>query len=434
MSRVLILGAGVSGTAAARLARRIGDSPTVYDEDPGAGLELMTSGVAFVGGAWSADLLDGLDLVVTSPGIPERARPITDALEARLPVWSELEYAARRLSAPIVAVTGTNGKTTVTEVIAAMLAEAGQTTVAAGNIGTALSDVSDRDWDSVVVEASSFQLRFIESFHPTVAVVLNVADDHLDWHGSRPNYIAAKARITENQTPDDVIVFDQDDPAAASIAGASPSRALGVSGLSVLPDGIGRDGDMFRMGHRSVPVSDLSVHDRAYLVDLAAASAAAGCAGADPESIERVVRRFVPGKHRRTVIEHIDGVPYINDSKGTNPHASRAAVEAYPSVVLIAGGRNKGLDLAPLAQAPTLRHLVVIGESADELAAAATVPVTRAASLDEAVRAARGAAQSGDVVLLSPGCASFDMFENYEARGEAFAEIVRAIIRETEQP
>ncbi len=417
----------MSGRAAAGLAVRRGDSVTVYDADPAAGQDLLSAGISVVGGDWSGDLLDGMDVVVTSPGLPERSQPIIDAIESRLPVWSELEYGSHSLSAPVVAITGTNGKTTVTGLVAAMLAETGYHTVAAGNIGTALSEVADRDWDTVVVEASSFQLRFIESFRPAVAVVLNIADDHLDWHGSRANYVAAKARILENQTADDVYVFDMDDETAALLAVDVPSRTIGVSGLAVESDGIGRRGDYFSTGHTRVPLADLSVADRAYLLDLAAACAAAGCAGASPAAIEHVVREFTPGQHRRTVVGVIDGVAYIDDSKGTNPHASLAAVEAYPSVVLIAGGRNKGLDLGPLAQAPNIRHLIALGEAAGELEAAAIGPHTRAGSLEEAITVAHSIARPGDVVLLSPGCASFDMFENYQARGEVFADCVRRL-------
>ncbi len=432
MTRVLVLGAGISGRAAAQLAVRRGDSVTVFDSDPAAGQDLLASGLAVVGGAWSADLLEGIELVVTSPGIPERSRPITDALEARMPIWSELEYGSRALTAPVVAITGTNGKTTVTGLVADMLAGSGQNTVAAGNIGTALSEIADRQWDTVVVEASSFQLRFIDTFHPSVAVILNVSDDHLDWHGSRANYVAAKARILENQTADDVLVFDLDDETAALLSSDAAGRTIGVSGLSVPSDGIGRDGDLFRTGHTAIPVSDLAVSDRAYLLDLAAACAAAGSAGASAAAIDQVVREFTPGQHRRTVVGAIGGVPYVDDSKGTNPHASLAAVEAYPSVVLIAGGRNKGLDLSPLARAPQLRHLITLGEAAAELEAAASGPVVRADSLEHAVAIARSLAKPGDVVLLSPGCASFDMFENYQARGQAFADIVHELAQKEE--
>ncbi len=429
-----MLGSGISGTAAARLATRRGHRVTVYDSDPGAGFHLLSEGMAVVTGDWSDDLLSGIDVVVTSPGVPERSAPLTAALEHRVPVWSELEFASHHLDSPIVAVTGTNGKTTVTGLVHDMLAGSGVHTTAAGNIGTALSDVVDEAWQVVVVEASSFQLRFIDQFHAEVAVVLNVADDHLDWHGSFANYLAAKARILENQTPEDAFVYDRDDAAAAGLADQTPARWIGVSGVEAGPDGIGRTGDVLSLGRAKIPLDELSVSDRAYLVDLAAAAAAAGCAGASEEAIEQVVRSFRPGAHRREVVGVIDGVPYINDSKGTNPHASLAAVEAYPSVVLIAGGRNKGLDLRPLAVAPAIRHLIVMGEAADELAASAIAPSSHVDSMDDAVAEARRIARPGDVVLMSPGCASFDMFTDYRDRGEAFASIVAELNGEEASP
>ncbi len=182
--RTLVLGAAVSGRAAARLAIRAGQRVTVWDADPAATARLTSEGIPAVGGSWSADLLEGVDLVVVSPGIPEKALPVVETLESRVTLWSEVEFAWRQLEAPVVAVTGTNGKTTVTSLIADMLGRSGLATVAAGNIGTALSDVAGGAWDVVVLEVSSFQLRFTERFRPEVAVLLNVAPDHLDWHGS----------------------------------------------------------------------------------------------------------------------------------------------------------------------------------------------------------------------------------------------------------
>ena len=209
--RTLIIGGAVSGSAAARLAARLGYRVTVYDSDPAVGQSVLAEGFSVMEGPWSADVLAGMELVIVSPGVPERAAPITDALEAGVPLWSELEFAARSIDAPLVAVTGTNGKTTVTSLIAEMLQASGLRAIGAGNIGTALSDVAGGRWDAVAVEASSFQLRFIEEFHPHVAVLLNLAPDHLDWHGSFSAYGQAKARIFENQTEADVLIYDRDD-------------------------------------------------------------------------------------------------------------------------------------------------------------------------------------------------------------------------------
>ena len=427
--RILVIGGAVSGIAAARLAKRLGHQVSVYDQNPGIATDLLAEGIGTIVGEWAVELLTGVDVVVTSPGVPERALPLTHAHELGVPVWSEVEYAWRVLEAPIAAITGTNGKTTVTELVAAMLDRSGMETVAAGNIGTALSDVADRPWDAVVVEVSSFQLRFIETFHPNVAVLLNVADDHLDWHGTVAAYADAKARIFELQTDEDVLVFDVDDPGASSLAARARSELIPVSGRNARPGGVGvRDGRL-HTSTTSVAIADLQVDDPAYLVDLAAAAVAAEALGAGPAAVESVMLEFRPGLHRRTVVAEFDGIVWVDDSKATNPHAAVAAIEAYESVILIAGGRNKGLDLSPITAVSTLKHVIALGEAADELVEAARGPVTKAIDLADAIRIAASLAAGGDTVLLAPGCASFDMFTSYAARGAAFAESVQAFER-----
>jgi len=420
---LLVLGAAVSGRAAAALGRRLGHAVTVYDRDPEA-VAALDGGVPTRFGPWDPALLGGVDLVVTSPGIPEHAPPIRDVAQAGIPLWSEMEFAARQLQAPYAAVTGTNGKTTVIAATAAMLEAEGLRVVAAGNIGRALSDVVEDRWDVVVIEASSFQLRFTERFHPRAAAILNVAPDHLDWHGSLAAYSEAKQRIYANQTPDDLLVYDADDPGAIVAVAAAIAHRVPVSGSRVPLHGNGPDGDTLRFGTMTLPRPDL---DPAFTLDLVAAGTLAAALGAGRGAIEVVVKGFVPGAHRRTVVGVWDGVPWVDDSKATNPHSAAAAAAAYPSVVLIAGGRNKDLDLSPLATVASVRHVIGIGEAAAELAAA--VPPDRytpAADLEEAVAVADTIAAPGDTVLLAPGCASFDMFESYAHRGEEFARIVRA--------
>jgi UDP-N-acetylmuramoylalanine--D-glutamate ligase len=415
--RTLVLGGAVSGSAAARLAARIGYRVTVYDANPAVAQSALAEGFSSVGGPWDPSLLMGMELVVVSPGIPERADPITDALEAGLPVWSELEFASRHVDAPLIAVTGTNGKTTVTALIADMLKGSGLRAIAAGNIGLALSDVAGGTWDAVAVEASSFQLRFIDSFHPRVAVVLNLAPDHLDWHGSFAAYGAAKARVFENQGIGDVLVFDGHDPDVVQLVRGAGIRKVDFSG------GAGLD-----HGDVRIPEDAFPVDDEAFVGDLRAAAVAALEAGATGAAVEKTIRDFHTGPHRREHVGTWDGVRWVNDSKATNPHAAVASAESYASVVLIAGGRNKGLDLAPVANVETVRHLILIGESAPELAAAAAAgqtPHTVASSMEEAVAIADGIATSGDTVLLAPGCTSWDMYPSYAARGDDFAELVR---------
>ncbi len=418
--RYLVLGAGVSGTAAAGLARRRGYEAVVFDEDPAALGPLRSDGFEVHGGVWSRRLLARADAVVASPGIREHSPLIQDTLRSGLPLWSELEFGFRHLSAPLVAVTGTNGKTTVTGLVAGMAHRAGLRSAAAGNIGTALSEVADGDWDLVVAEASSFQLRFVEAFRPVVAVLLNVAPDHLDWHGGFEAYAAAKANVFAAQGPNDVLVYDGDDVGAAELAAGAPSRRVPVSGVRRLEAG-GVEGGKLWLGDVALEVATA---DAAYGVDLVAAGVAASEAGIPDDAVEAAISAFRPGPHRRTVVEERGGVTFVDDSKATNPHAALASLAAYGPVVLIAGGRNKGLDLTPLVTAANVRAVVALGEAAGELVAADPSKVTRAADMAEAVAVAAAMAEAGDTVLLAPGCASFDMFESYAARGEAFAAAV----------
>ncbi|MGH8913564.1 MAG: Mur ligase family protein, partial [Acidimicrobiia bacterium] len=222
MSRALILGAGVSGLAAARLARNRDMAVAVYAEE--GPLDALDQGFSVATGGWDPVLLNGVDMVIASPGFSERALPIVEALEWGIPVWSEIEFAWRHLEIPVAAITGTNGKTTVTEATSAMLEASGIDAPATGNIGSALSDHVDEGHEAVVVEVSSFQLRFCETFHPTAAAITNVAVDHLDWHGSEYSYRSAKARIYLNQTSEDLLVYDADDEGGTSLASAAGSE------------------------------------------------------------------------------------------------------------------------------------------------------------------------------------------------------------------
>ncbi len=418
---VLILGAAVSGTAAAHLARRLGLGVEIYDQQAAALGSLQAEGFVLHSGPWTPHLLEDVDLVVTSPGIPEAAAPIVDTLAAGIPLWSEMEFAARHIDAPYLAVTGTNGKTTVVEATAAMLEHAGVKVCAAGNIGTALSSVVGEPWDVVVVEASSFQLRFTDTFRPVAAALLNVAPDHLDWHGTEDAYAAAKARIYANQTPQDILVFDADDPGAVAAVAGATSTLTPVSGRRLPDGGSGVDGDLVVIGEMELPRPNL---DESFLVDLVAAGTLARHVGADRVSVATVMATFEPGPHRRTVVGVWDGVTWVDDSKATNPHAAVAAASAYRDVVLIAGGRNKGLDLAPLAAVPSVRHIIALGEAAGDLATAAPGRVTLVDTMDAAVVAADRMATPGTTVLLAPGCASFDMYRSYGERGEQFRRLV----------
>jgi UDP-N-acetylmuramoylalanine--D-glutamate ligase len=422
VSRVLVLGAGVSGIAAARLARQQGMTVTLYDESPAEGAVGLDLGLA--SGSWDPVLLTGIDLVIASPGFSERSRPVVDVLESGVPIVSEIEFAYRHLQSPIAAVTGTNGKTSVTEATAAMLDASGLDAPATGNIGAPLSDFTDAGYDALIVEVSSFQLRFTETFHPVAAAITNVAVDHLDWHGSPQSYREAKSRIYANQGASDLLVYDADDEGASTLAAGAPSQLFPVSGRRLPAGGGGFDGRALVVGDVVVDVADLKSQDPIHLVNLACAGALALRMGATPEGVASGAIDFEPGAHRRAIVAESGGITWVNDSKATNPHAAIASIRAHGSVILIAGGLAKGNDLTPLVEEENVRLIIGIGEAGPDLVALAGDRGRLAATLEIAVEMAAGAAVAGDTVLLAPGCASFDQFSSYVARGDRFAELL----------
>jgi UDP-N-acetylmuramoylalanine--D-glutamate ligase len=321
--------------------------------------------------------------------------------------------------------------------IEAMLLASGVRAVAAGNIGRPLIEAVRDDVDVVVAEVSSFQLELTsDAFRPRVAVLLAVTPDHLDWHGSFERYVDAKARIASGQSGDDLLVFDADDPRAAAIASSAPARRVGVSARA---DAAG----CFRVVHdelvfpNGAPIAPVAAMARGFSFDrtnaLSAAAAALEVGGTLP-GILTALRDYATMPHRVALVGKAGGVEWYDDSKATNPDATRRAISSFPSVVLLAGGRNKGLDLSILAGEPgRLRGVVAFGEAGAEVAAAfagKATPVERVTTMHDAVHAARQLAQSGDVVLLSPACASFDAYTSYAARGDDFASEVRAQVLE----
>jgi len=426
VSRALVLGAAVSGIAAARLAMSKGMTVTIYDESPSADI---IEGIGMASGEWDPILLEGIDLVIASPGFSERSRPIVETLEHGLPIWSEIEFAYRHLHSPVVAITGTNGKTTVTEATAAMLDASGLDAPATGNIGAPLSDFTDGSYHALIVEVSSFQLRFTETFHPVAAAVTNVAIDHLDWHGSAYSYREAKARIYANQTTHDLLVYDIDDEGAAKLAGDAPSELFPVSGTRMPEGGGGVEMGRLRIGDVVVDIADLSSDDPTHLVNLACAAALALRVGASAEGVARGAISYRPGAHRRTMVAEAGGITWVNDSKATNPHAALASIRAHGPVILIAGGLAKGIDLTPITDEENVHMLIGIGEAGPDLVAAAGERGRLAGTLEIAVEVAANAARPGDTVLLAPGCASFDQFVSYGARGDRFTELVRERLR-----
>ncbi len=407
---LLVVGAGVSGMAAAGLATRLGTPVTVFDSSPDSLERAAESGYATVGPDWDSAFLSGFDEYVISPGIPPWSEIGRDAVGA----ISEIEYGFRHTTTPIIAVTGTNGKTTVTGATAGILSANGVDAVACGNIGLALSDVADQPRDVLVVEVSSFQLHAIRSFRPDIAVILNVAPDHLDWHGSFEAYAAAKGRITENQTIDDICIANKNDPVVRELVAFTAATVELVEAAALVQV----DGSTIELPEAL---------DAAFSLDLVAAIRAASHFTIKPEPTQTWIEGFETGPHRRQLVEVLDGVAYVNDSKATNPHAASMSVLAYPGAVVIAGGRNKNLDLTPLVDAKP-QAVVAIGEAADELlgiAARSRIEAIAAHDMRDAVRKAADLARPGDTVLLAPGCTSFDMYENYQVRGEDFAREVR---------
>jgi len=423
--RYLILGSSLRGLHdVARSALNDGHLVTMYDaENPGAPPDLVGR-VEVVGPEWSDDLLDGIDRVVTTPWNAETLPPISVAIDRNVDVVTEAGFGLERLSLPYVAITGTNGKTTVTEVTTAMLVASGIDAMAAGNIGAPVSSLSNTDADMLVLELSSYQLRFMGRFDPSAVALLNVAPDHLDWHGSLDAYTAAKARIVGGCGPGAVVAFNADDDVVLSIVDSSDSVLVPCSGCRLPEGGNGvQDGMLVVEGVRY----ETPVTSETYRFNLVVAGTLALALGASIDGVAAVMRSFSPGKHRRELIATVGGVAYVNDSKATNPHAAMAAVAEFDSVILLVGGRNKDLDLSPLIGLPTTKELVAFGEAGPQVAAAAPHGVQMVAHMEDAFTYAVSIAEPGDTVLLSPGCASFDEFTSYEARGDAFRALVERL-------
>ena len=443
--KVLVIGAARSGIASARFLTQRGAKVALNDrkplaEWPAEALALKTEGVGHVAGDVPAWLLDQIDLVVVSPGVPTKAIPIRYADRRGAEVIGEIELASRFLRGRIVAVTGTNGKTTTTTLIGKMLEDAGMNAQVGGNIGKALISMveSSRDDSWNVVEVSSFQLETIVDFHPTVAAVLNVTPNHMDRYETLMDYAAAKHRIFHNQTPSDVAILNADDEIVSSWADGLRAHVAPFSVVQELEEGLflrGRDLlSRTKDGDRVLATRDEMQLRGTHNVENVLAAMAAGLAcGAPPESLRETVRHFRPVEHRLEEVAEINGVRFFNDSKATSVDAAMKALEAFADdagkIVLILGGRGKQAPYAPLVPLvrERVRQMILIGEDAPaiekELHGAA--PFEHAKDMGDAVARAFAAANAGDVVLLAPACASFDMFESFEHRGKVFKDEVR---------
>lgn len=440
--RVAVVGLARSGVAAARLLRHAGADVVATDTKPleALGAEaraLGEVGVHLLVGGHRPEAVAAVDLVVVSPGVPLDSPQLAPARARGIPVIGELELGWRAMEADTLAITGTNGKTTTTTLTGALLTEQTRPVVVAGNIGSPLAAhaLAIPGDGLVVCEVSSFQLETIEAFRPRVAALLNVTPDHLDRHGSFEAYLAAKARIFANQTPADCAVLNADDPAVAGLAGRTRARVVWFSRRRELREGVFvRDGWVVARlngaDERVCPLAEIPLRGAHNVENVLAAAACALWAGLAPDAIRRAVGRFRGVPHRIEFVREIRGVQYYNDSKGTNVASTLKALDSFTErLVLIAGGLGKGQDFAPLAEAARGRvgHAVVIGQDGPAIAAALArvgIPVSTAPSLEAAVDIARSVARPGDVVLLSPACASFDMFRDFEHRGDVFKQLV----------
>ncbi len=439
-TRVLILGLGVSGLAAARWLARRGALVRVADQSqaPSALVELRASlpEVAVHLGDWSADDFAWAQVVGVSPGVPLAHPMIRELLARGVPVWSDVEVVAQALpeTAKIIAITGSNGKSTVTSMVAAMCAAAGLRTRMAGNIGIPVLQALDEapDTEIFVLELSSFQLEAAFSLRPAAATVLNLSEDHLDRYADMAAYAAAKARIYRGSAAQ---IVNRDDAASAALA-LSGIRQLGFGLQSSLQaeDFNLRDGNLYRGETRLLAATELRITGSHNVANALAAWALCHAIGLPDAALAQAMREFRGLPHRVEWVAQIAGVDFYDDSKGTNVGATEAALKGMGKpLVLIAGGEGKGQDFSPLLaalQQCNARAVIQIGRDGAQSAkavAGAGVPVLRAQSMQDAVSQAFDHAQPGDAVLLSPACASFDMFDNYAHRAQVFVAAVRQL-------
>ncbi len=446
--RVLVVGLGKSGVASALFLKARGAQVTVSDTKSNDELRneipaLLDHGITVETGGHGERTFKGQDLIVVSPGVPVDAAPLQQARSLGEPVIGEIELAARFLPGPLVAITGSNGKTTTTTLTGEILAAGGLPTLVGGNIGTPAISLAERATrESVIVlEVSSFQLETIQSFHARIAVVLNVTPDHLDRHRTFEVYADMKARIFENQSGEDFAVLNADDPTCVAMASRTRAPVFWFSRHKEVEQGAWvRDGAIvFRdsRGQREVMLaSEIPLKGAHNLENVLASVCCGALMGCSPEKIRQAVRNFKAVEHRLEFVATIRGVDYYNDSKATNVDATIKALESFPANIhLILGGKDKGSDYSVLNSLlkQRVKRVYTIGAAAAKIEAQIISPkdggpeLVHAETLENAVRKAHAAAVPGDVVLLAPACASFDQFKSYEHRGQVFKQVVRGL-------
>lgn len=449
--KVTVVGLARSGVAAANLLQAVGADVTVADAKEEGRLEgalarVDRNAIRVMVGPGYESALERAQLVVISPGVPSDLDILNSVRARQVPVIAELELAFRFLDAPVLAITGTNGKSTTVTLIGLLLKEQGKRVFVGGNLGTPLSEAAlntyrskmqGSPYDYVVAEVSSFQLESIESFRPWVAAVLNITPDHLDRYPALAPYVAAKARIFENQRQNDYALLNHDDERALALRTGLRAQELGFSRMGVVREGAFLDGDHLVLRfkgqrHSICKIGDIRIPGAHNVANAMAASMVAHVCGCSPDAMRRVLSTFAGLEHALEFVRERNGVCFINDSKGTNVDATMKALESLDRpIVLIAGGKDKGGDFGKLRDvvARRVKRLVLIGEAASciQHVFEGLKPITHASSFREAVESAAQSARSGDVVLLSPACASFDMFVDYQDRGRQFKALVNGL-------
>src|ERR1700690_1296669 len=442
--RVLVVGLGKSGVASALFLKAHGARVTVSDTKSGDELRneipvLLDHGITVETGGHGDRTFRGQDLIVVSPGVPVDAPSLVQARAQGVVVIGEIELAARFLPGPIVAFTGSNGKTTTTTLAGEIMTAPGFPALVGGNIGTPAISLADRAQPEtvIVLEVSSFQLETIQTFRPKVAVVLNVTPDHLDRHRTLEVYVDAKARIFENQQASDFAVLNADDPICVTLAARTRAQVFWFSRQKEVQHGAWvREGNiLFRdaRGQREIMlVSDIPLKGAHNLENVLAAVCAGALMGCSPEKTRQAVQEFKAVEHRLEFVATIRGVDYYNDSKATNVDATIKALESFPANIhLILGGKDKGSDYSVLNELlrQRVKRVYTIGAAAGKIESQikGAAEIEHAETLGNAIRSASESATPGDVVLLAPACASFDQFQSYEHRGRVFKETVQAL-------
>jgi UDP-N-acetylmuramoylalanine--D-glutamate ligase len=445
--RVLVVGLARTGAVTSLFSAGYGATVTATDEKPEAQLtegaaKLRAAGVRVELGGHKPEMFLEQDLIVVSPGVPAKLPQLEAARAKGIPVWSEVELAWRLLRGKLIAITGSNGKTTTTSLVAHILKTANIPTLIGGNIGVPLLALVESSMDTTVTvaEISSFQLETIEAFRPEIGVLLNLTPDHLDRHASFEEYARAKMRMFENQLERDAAVLNADDP---EVTRRMPSRGhiYWFSRRKRVAEGafLRDDQIFFRMDGREVALArreDIMLRGPHNVENVLAACAAGYLAGADPPSIATGVKTFQGVEHRLEFVAEVGGVNYYNDSKATNVDATVKAIEAFPGpLIVILGGKDKGSPYAPLRELlrTRARLVVLIGAAAEKIASELSdaVAVEHAGTMHRAVQVAFERAKAGDTVLLAPACSSFDQFENFEHRGRVFKELVAILERKS---